>query len=71
MRRPGVVISCLLDSEPVSYTAQMSLNDEPPIAAGPEIWGLPKRWGRPRLRVETDTLTGTLDYAGQPVASAP
>ncbi len=64
----GIVIPCLLDGDPVNYTAQMYLNDEPPITAGREIWGFPKRWGEPRLRVEKDTLTGTLDYSGQRVA---
>ena len=64
----GVVIPCRFAGEAVNYTAQMYLDDEPPISAGREIWGFPKRWGRPRLRVETDTLTGTLDYAGQTVA---
>ncbi len=64
----GVVIPCTFDGEPVNYTAQMYLNDEPPISGGREIWGFPKRWGQPRLRVETDTLTGTLEYAGQVVA---
>jgi acetoacetate decarboxylase len=64
----GVVIPCILNGEPVSYTAMMFLNDGPPIAAGREIWGFPKRWGEPRLFVEKDTLTGTLEYAGQRVA---
>lgn len=64
----GVVIPCLWGDEPVNFTAQMYLNDEPPITAGREIWGFPKRWGEPRLCVETDTLTGTLDYANQRVA---
>jgi len=65
----GVVIPCDFEGEAVNYTAQMYLNDEPPISAGREIWGFPKRWGQPHLRVETDTLTGTLDYAGQTVAT--
>ncbi len=64
----GVVIPCVLNGKPVNYTAQMYLNDEPPITAGREIWGFPKRWGQPRLKVEMDTLTGTLEYAGQRVA---
>ncbi len=64
----GVVIPCTFEGEPVNYTAQMYLNDEPPISAGREIWGFPKRWGQPRLTVETDTLTGTLEYSGQIVA---
>ena len=64
----GVVIPCQFQGEPVNYTAMMFLNDEPPISAAREIWGFPKRWGEPRLRVETDTLTGSLHYAGQLVA---
>ena len=64
----GVVIPCTHESMPVNYTAMMFLNDEPPITAGREIWGFPKRWGEPRLAVAKDTLTGTLDYAGQRVA---
>ena len=64
----GVVIPCRFEGEAVNYTSQMYLNDEPPISAGREIWGFPKRWGQPSLRVETDTLTGSLDYAGQTVA---
>ncbi len=64
----GVVIPCLLHGEPVNYTAMMLLNDEPPISAGREIWGEPKRWGEPKLEVRTDTLTGTLHYGGERVA---
>jgi len=64
----GVVIPCLWGDEPVNFTAQMYLDDEPPITAGREIWGFPKRWGYPELYVDTDTLTGTLDYGHQRVA---
>ncbi|MDE3029294.1 MAG: acetoacetate decarboxylase [Paracoccaceae bacterium] len=64
----GVVIPCTLNDEPVNYTAMMFLNDEPPISAGREIWGFPKRFGEPRLDLRTDTLTGTLHYAGERVA---
>jgi len=64
----GIVIPCALDGKAVNYTAMMFLNIEPPITAGREIWGFPKRWGEPSLRVEKDTLTGTLSYAGQRVA---
>ncbi|MGJ7458918.1 acetoacetate decarboxylase [Halomonas sp. MA07-2] len=64
----GIVIPCTLDGKAVNYTAMMFLNIEPPITAGREIWGFPKRWGEPSLRVEKDTLTGTLSYAGQRVA---
>lgn len=64
----GVVIPCLFAGERVNFTWQMYLDDEPPISAGREIWGFPKRYGLPRLEVATDTLTGTLNYAGQTVA---
>lgn len=64
----GVVIPCMFDGEPVKYTAMMFLNDEPPITAGREIWGFPKRWGEPLLEVRHDTLTGTLEYSGERVA---
>lgn len=64
----GVVIPALYRGEPVKFTAQMYLDDEPPIAGGREIWGFPKKHGRPKLEVVHDTLTGTLDYAGIRVA---
>ena len=64
----GLVIPALFEGAPVNYTAMMFLNDEPPITAGREIWGFPKRWGEPDLHVAQDTLTGSLDYAGQRVA---
>jgi len=64
----GVVIPALLGGEHVNFTAQMYLDDEPPIAGGREIWGFPKKHGKPRLKVAHDTLTGTLEYAGIQVA---
>lgn len=65
----GIVIPCLLDGRPANFTAQMYLDCEPPIAGGREIWGFPKKHAHPRLAVVHDTLTGTLDYAGQRVAT--
>ncbi|WP_371054347.1 acetoacetate decarboxylase [Rhodosalinus sp. K401] len=67
-RESGLVIPATLDGVPVNYTAMMFLNDEPPITAGREIWGFPKRWGEPTLDVRADTLTGTLAYSGERVA---
>ena len=64
----GLVIPALYQGEPVNFTAQMYLDDEPPIAGGREIWGFPKKHGEPVLEVVHDTLTGTLDYAGVRVA---
>src|SRR5260221_4304603 len=64
----GVVIPCSLNGKNYSYVSQMYLDDEAPIAAGREIWGFPKKYAHPVLKVASDTLTGTLHYAGQPVA---
>ena len=64
----GIVIPCRFEGEPVNYTAQMYLDIEPPISGGREIWGFPKKFAQPKLEVVMDTLTGTLEYAGQPVA---
>jgi acetoacetate decarboxylase len=64
----GVVIPCRLGGEEVNFVNQMYLDDDPPITAGREIWGFPKKYAHPKLDVVKDTLTGTLEYAGQLVA---
>ncbi len=64
----GIVIPCLFGEEEVSFVSQMYLDDDPPIAAGREIWGFPKKYAHPKLEIVKDTLTGTLEYAGQLVA---
>ena len=64
----GVVIPAKFEGEDVNFTAQMYLDDEPPITGGREIWGFPKKFGQPKLETVHDTLTGTLHYAGQQVA---
>jgi acetoacetate decarboxylase len=64
----GIVIPARLGGQHVNFTAQMYLDDEPPIAGGREIWGFPKKHAHPVLEVVHDTLTGTLDYAGVQVA---
>jgi len=66
----GAVIPCKYKREDVNFCVEMYLDDESPIAAGREIWGFPKKYGNPKLAVASDTLTGTLHYAGQPVAIA-
>ncbi|MGE0425949.1 MAG: acetoacetate decarboxylase, partial [Reyranellaceae bacterium] len=65
----GVVIPCSYNGRPCNFVAQMYLDDDPPIAAGREIWGFPKKYAHPKLAIAKDTLTGTLDYAGQRVAT--
>ncbi|MBA4234038.1 MAG: acetoacetate decarboxylase [Ralstonia sp.] len=64
----GIVIPCLFEGVAMQHVSQMFLDSEPPIAGGREIWGFPQKLGRPALKVVHDTLTGTLDYADQPVA---
>jgi len=64
----GVVIPCIYKGEPVNFTCMMFLDDEPPLTGGREIWGFPKKYGEPDLRVAKDTLTGTLKYDGELVA---
>ena len=64
----GLVIPCLFKGEEVNFVSQMYLDDDPPISAGREIWGFPKKYAHPKLEIVKDTLTGTLEYAGQPVA---
>lgn len=59
----GVVIPCTFEGEPCNFTAQMYLDNGPAILGGREIWGFPKKWGKPSLKVQdTETLTGTLYY---------
>ncbi len=64
----GSGIAATYKGEPCNFSVQMYLNDEPPITAGREIWGFPKKWGEPELAVKKDTLTGILKYDGLPVA---
>lgn len=64
----GLVIPCRLGGEEVNFVSQMYLDDDPPTVAGREIWGFPKKYAHPKLEIVKDTLTGTLEYAGQQVA---
>ena len=64
----GLVIPCRYRGEEMNFVAQMYLDDDPPIVAGREIWGFPKKYAHPKLEIVKDTLTGTLEYSGQLVA---
>ncbi len=66
----GQVIPVTFEGQPGGYVHSMYLNDEAPIAGGRELWGFPKKLAAPTLRVETDTLLGTLDYGSVRVATA-
>ncbi|RXT42930.1 acetoacetate decarboxylase [Bosea sp. Tri-44] len=65
----GQVIPVSFGGRKGSYTHCMFLDDEPPIAAGRELWGFPKKLASPSLRTEIDTLVGTLDYGPVRVAT--
>src|SRR5436190_14026471 len=65
----GQVIPVKFRGRKGGYTHFMFLNDEPPIAAGRELWGFPKKLANPSLRIEVDTLVGTLDYGPVRVAT--
>jgi acetoacetate decarboxylase len=65
----GQVIPVSFRGRKGGYTHCMFLNDEPPIAGGRELWGFPKKLASPCLRVEIDTLVGTLDYGPVRVAT--
>ncbi len=64
----GTGVRAMWNGEPCSFSVQMYLDDEPPITGGREIWGFPKKYGVPRLKVMKDTLTGTLHYDEERVA---
>ncbi len=66
----GQVISVTFKGQKGGYVHSMYLNDDAPIAGGREIWGFPKKLAEPSLRVEKDTLVGTLDYGSLRVANA-
>ena len=66
----GQVIPVTLDGVKGSYVHSMYLDDHPPIAAGRELWGFPKKLAQPRLEVDIDTLVGTLDYGPVRIATA-
>ncbi|WP_018387490.1 acetoacetate decarboxylase [Ancylobacter sp. FA202] len=66
----GQVIPVELNGVRGGYVHSMYLDDEAPIAGGRELWGFPKKLARPSLKVESDTLVGTLHYGSVLVASA-
>ena len=51
------------------YVHAMFLDDDPPISGGRELWGFPKKLAAPSLRVERDTLVGTLDFGPARIAT--
>jgi acetoacetate decarboxylase len=66
----GQVIPVSFQGEHGGYVHAMYLDCDPPIAAGRELWGFPKKLGAPSLTVEKDTLCGLLKYGPMPIAVA-
>ena len=65
----GQVIPVTFQGRRGGYTHCMFLDDHPPIAGGRELWGFPKKLGKPVLRHDVDTLLGTLDYGSVRIAT--
>lgn len=65
----GLTIPVVYKGMKGAFSVCMFLNDHPPLAGGREIWGFPKKWGEPSLRVVRDQIIGTLDYSGVRVAT--
>ena len=59
------VIPCKFKGEPCNFISQMYVNNTSPLAGGREIWGYPMKFGKATLVTNSDTLTGTLEYASQ------
>jgi len=54
-------ISCRWQGEPRFYIAHIAVNSVPPLVAGREIWGFPKKMAHIELFEEEATLVGTLE----------
>jgi len=65
----GQVIPVTFEGQKGGYVHAMYLNDDSPISGGREIWGFPKKLAEPSLRIEKDTLIGTLDYGPVRIAT--
>ena len=63
------IIPCTFAGKPCNFVSQMYVDNAPPLAGGREIWGYPMKYGKAKLEVHGDTLTGTLHYAGQKTAT--
>ncbi|GAA1240381.1 acetoacetate decarboxylase [Pseudonocardia aurantiaca] len=59
-----------LNGETISFRPAMFAGSVAAILDGREIWGLPKKFGQPMLRIDHDAVVGTLEYSGSLVAQA-
>lgn len=65
----GQVIPVSLNGRCGNYVHSMYLDCHPPIAGGRELWGFPKKIGKPNLYVAHDTLIGCLDFGPVRIAT--
>lgn len=65
----SVAIPCTFSGRPCDFVAQIYSDDDPPLAVGRRAGGFPRKYAHPTLAIARKTLTGTLDYAGQRVAT--
>lgn len=63
------IIPVSLNGQTGSYTHGMFLDVHAPISGGRELWGFPKKLAHPTLKIEHDTLLGTLDYGSVRIAT--
>ena len=63
-------IPCTFNGEPCNFISQMYVDNTPPLTGGREIWGYPMKFGKATLQVHGDTLTGTMHYARQHIATS-
>jgi len=69
----GQVIPVKYNGKKFGYTHAMYLDDVAPIAGGREIWGFPKKYAHPHLRLDSvtkDCIIGELKYGELEVARA-
>ena len=71
--RPFSILSLLVEHKgrPMSYIMHIAVTTEPPMLAGREIWGFPKKLAQIEFKSEKDMVYGTLERpAGVRLASA-
>lgn len=66
----GQTIPVRYEDQLGTYSHALYLDDHPPIAAGREIWGFPKKLAYPKLSVEKEVLEGVLRFGNVPIAVA-
>lgn len=56
-----LLVNCLWQGQPRVYMPYIVLNTESPLAAGREIWGIPKKLAQIDVRLEQELYVGTVD----------